>query len=95
LESILGLFKCFLKLGPLYALSQPVDIVPEARGGSERANTRSYYAILDISTLSVDDTNLLHTLSVQNTQGATNYTFRVEVMGKSSLELCHILLEVV
>ena len=90
MESILGLFKCFLKLGPLYALSQPVDIVPEARGVGERANTRSYYAILDISTLSVDDTNLLHTLSVQNTQGATNYTFRVEVMGKSSLELLNI-----
>jgi hypothetical protein len=91
LESILGLLKC-LKIWALFftPLSQPVDIVPEARGVGERANTRSYYAILDISTLSVDDTNLLHTLSVQNTQGATNYTFRVEVMGKSSLELLNI-----
>jgi hypothetical protein len=53
--------------------------VPSTR--ADNRTTRSYYAILEISDLSVDDSAFDHILSVENSLGATNYTFKLQVSG--------------
>ena len=55
-------------------------MVPTTR--ADFRSSRSYYAVLDIASLSASDNGLEHVLTVQNSQGATNYTFRLEVLGQ-------------
>jgi hypothetical protein len=61
--------------------------VNQTRGAETRASSRSYAAILDIAELSADDNGLEHVLMVDNGLGVTNYTFRLEVLGKVYLYL--------
>jgi hypothetical protein len=60
-------------------LIQAASVNPSVR--AETRASRSYYAILEIDKLSTDDNGFEHILTVQNELGATNYTFRLEVLG--------------
>ena len=64
----------------VYLNVQAASVVPTTR--ADFRSSRSYYAVLDLASLSASDNGLEHVLTVQNSQGATNYTFRLEVLGQ-------------